>query len=330
MESVTSPLYVDIELPEQMLALKTAITALVNAPMLSGKAPHGTCVVIGNFDGVHLGHQALFRVAASEPWPVVALTFDPHPRECFGLPHERLLQTDERVRLLYQAGAALVVVLHFCRELAALTPEVFVRAILSDALHARSLVLGHDFVLGCKRKGSADVLAALGQTYGYAVHSIPALRDADGRIISSSLLRELLREGNVQCAARLMGRPHQIFGMVESGFQRGRVLGFPTANLGLAHNAPILPAVGVYATTALLSGESTPRPSVTNIGRNPTFANTQLTVETHVLDFEGDLYGQSFTVYFHHHIRSEIKFASLDELKAQIPADIAQAKVLLE
>lgn len=337
MESVSTPLFVDIERPEQMQALKSAIESLAESGTQAGQVFGGTCVVIGNFDGVHLGHQALFREAVASgknmgagARPVVALTFDPHPRECFGLPHERLLQTRERVSLLYDAGAALVVVLRFSRELAALSPDAFVQNILVQMLQARVLVLGHDFVLGHDREGSAEVLSALGQTYGFSVCRVPALRDEAGRVISSSLLRELLRAGNVQGAARLMGRPHRVSGTVESGFQRGRLLGFPTANLKLAHTTSILPAVGVYATTARLSGQSFLYPSVTNIGRNPTFDNTQLTVETHVLDFEGDLYNQPFTVYFHHHIRGEIKFASLDELKAQIQADTAQARLLLK
>lgn len=343
MDSVNAPVYADIQSLDQMRALKSAVGELLCSanPTLSTKpagsvqppcALHdGTCVVIGNFDGVHLGHQSLFGAATTPPLntqhrPVVALTFNPHPRECFGLPHERLLPVNERVGLLHEVGADMVVVLHFSRQLAALLPEAFVQDILVGTLQTRSLVLGYDFVLGREREGSAEVLISLGQKYGFSVHSIPALRDHTGRIISSSSIREMLRKGNVEGAAEVMGRAHRVSGVIEKGFQRGRVLGFPTANLCLAHNPAIVPAVGVYATSVLLPGQSLPRPAVTNIGRNPTFTNDLITMETHVLDFEGNLYDQPLTVYFHHYIRGEIKFNSIDELKAQIQADIITAK----
>lgn len=315
-----SSLYADIEDSASLSAIKTALAAV---------APAGCCAVIGNFDGVHLGHQALFAAAKEHALPVVALTFDPHPRELFGLPHARLLTTEDRVALLHKAGADLVVMLRFTHGLAALTPEDFADQLLQHILCARVLVLGHDFVLGKGRAGTAEKLNVLGESRKFIVCRIPALLDADGVIISSTRIREFLAAAAVDKAAMQLGRPHHLTGLVAQGFQRGRLLGFPTANLVLPEPAPLLPAPGAYVTSVAFPGSPQICMSVTNIGRNPTFANESLTIETHLLDFSADLYGQTLTVRFHHHLRSERKFDSLDALKAQLFADTEQARAQL-
>lgn len=311
-----------------VIASPTELIGLAELPSLakSIEAPE-TCVVIGNFDGVHRGHQLLFTEAAKEALPVLALTFDPHPRETFGLSHHRLLTTDERVALLSQCGASRVVVLRFDATLAAFSPTEFVQRILLETLHMRSLILGHDFGLGKAREGTGDVLDALGHEHGFAVRHIPALMDA-GLAISSSRIRNLLAESDVQGAAHLLGRPHRVSGKVVKGFQRGRTIGFPTANLEQEHPGPMLPGIGVYATrTRTPDGHC--HPSVTNIGRNPTFGNEDQTVETHILDFSGDLYGALLHVEFVARLRGEVKFSGIDALKTQIFADTELARSIL-
>lgn len=335
--------------PASLLAVQKRLAIL---------SPEGFCVVIGNFDGVHRGHQSLFAVATASSYPVLALTFDPHPREVFGLPHARLLSTEDRVRLLHEAGAELVVLLTFSTELATMTPADFADQILAQTLHTRTLILGYDFVLGRAREGTAAILIALGQTHGFDLHQIPALLDCfqndalkqemfqkqkvldgqsasnvqgtEGEIISSTRIRDCLERGEVDKAASQLGRPYHLTGTVVQGFQRGRLLGFPTANLALAAPAPMQPGPGVYATTIRCEGAKTPLLAVTNIGRNPTFGNETLSIETHILDFSDNLYGKQLTVRFHHRLRSERKFDSLEALKAQLSEDVAQARTLLE
>lgn len=313
-------LYADLDDTASLTAIESALAAA---------APNGSCVVIGNFDGVHLGHQALFAAAKTQDLPVVALTFSPHPRELFGLPHARLLTSADRVSLLHEVGADLVIMLRFTPELAAMSPEDFADQLLVRTLRTRVLVLGHDFVLGKGRAGTAERLGGIGESRNFVVRRIPALLDADGVIISSTRIREFLAAAAVDKAALQLGRPHHLTGTVVQGFQRGRQLGFPTANLALPEPAPLMPAPGVYASSVVLENDDKFLPSVTNIGRNPTFANEAQTIETHLLDFSGDLYGQTLTVRFHHHLRSERKFESLDALKAQLFADTEQARALL-
>lgn len=292
-------------------------------------APQGTVAVVGNFDGVHRGHQMLFTEAARAGLPVVAVTFEPHPREVFGREHHRLLTPEEREALLLQAGAARVVVLRFDTGLAAMPPQVFVGDVLLDALHMQRLVVGYDFVMGRNREGTGDVLAAMGKAQGFAVQQLPAMVDEEtGEVISSTRIRNLLVEGNVSMAARLLGRSHRVTGTVAKGFQRGRGIGFPTANLERETPSPMLPARGVYATRAQLA-DGRVYGSVTNIGYNPTFGNELLTMETHLLHFDGDLYGQQLRVLFYERLRGERKFDGLEALKAQITADSQRAHTLL-
>ena len=290
----------------------------------------GTCVTIGNFDGVHIGHQALLasaRVRAERARrPLVTVTFDPHPLEVLApqMAPSRLTDTPTRLRLLQQAGIDAVLLLPFTRELAAMEPDAFVREILVKGLNAQDLFIGYDFSLGKGRTGTGAVLSALGEKLHYSCERFgPVL--VDGEPVSSTRIRQLIRKGDMPGAAALLGRPHGVCGTVVSGFRRGRDLGFPTANLEPPKVQ--LPPVGVYATWARLGIERFP--AVTNVGDNPTFAGESMTVETHLLDFSRDLYGQELEIDFVQHIRDQVKFDGPQALVRQIAQDVRQARDIL-
>ena len=308
----------------------------------------GTAVTVGNFDGVHLGHQALLsltceRAAAMGTLPV-AMTFNPHPLEVL-TPHAppRLTTSQERVALLEASGMALVLLVAFTPEFAALSPETFVRRILLDTLNMRDLLLGHDFTLGKGRAGTPEVLAELGKTEGFKVDRLDAL-SVHGEVVSSTRIRELLRLGQVWEASSLLGRLYAVRGEVIHGQNRGgRLLGFPTANL--APTSTMLPRPGVYVTLATpsetaggglpsVTDATKPAPAthaaVTNIGYNPTFGAGVLTVETHLLDFDADLYGKHLEVAFVERLRGEVAFTGPDALVAQIKKDSDQARKILK
>ena len=308
----------------------------------------GTAVTVGNFDGVHLGHQALLRMtcerAAAMGTIPVAMTFDPHPLEVL-TPHAppRLTTPQTRLALLEASGMALVLLVHFTPEFAALSPETFVRRVLLGTLHMRDLLLGYDFTLGKGRTGTPDMLARLGEAEGFTVDRLDAL-SVHGEAVSSTRIRELLRQGQVWETSTLLGRLYSVQGEVIHGKKRGGdLLGFPTANL--APTSTMLPKPGVYVTLATPFASArtglptitdptrlTPetRPAVTNIGYNPTFGPGALTVETHLLDFEGDLYGKHLEVAFVERLRGEVSFTGPDALVAQIRKDVAQARKVLE
>lgn len=306
----------------------------------------GTFVTIGNFDGVHLGHQALLELtrsrAVAENALPVAITFDPHPMEVL-TPHAppRLATPRERLALLDASGMALVMLLTFTRELAAMPPDLFVRRILLDGLNMRQLFLGYDFTLGKGRSGTPELLAELGVQEGFIVDQLPALSVHD-EVVSSTRIRELLHLGQVWEASALLGRLYSVRGEVIHGQSRGGRLGFPTANL--APTPVMLPKPGVYVTLAtpsegmgsglptILSSSELPEntfPAVTNIGYNPTFGPGALTIETHLLDFDQDLYGKQLEVAFVERLRGEISFTGPDMLVTQIRKDIEQARAIL-
>lgn len=308
----------------------------------------GSCVTVGNFDGVHLGHRALLsltleRAAATGGAPV-AVTFDPHPMEVL-TPHAppRLTTPETRLALLEASGMALVLLVSFTPELAALPPETFVRRVLLDTLNMRELLIGYDFTLGKGRSGTPEVLARLGKAEGFRVDRLEALSVHD-EVVSSTRIRELLRQGQVWEASTLLGRLYSVQGEVVHGKNRGgRLLGFPTANL--ASTSAMLPKPGVYATLATPSesaGNGLPavldptalargiRPAVTNIGYNPTFGPGALTVETFLMDFDGDLYGKHLEVAFLERLRGEISFTGPDALMEQIRKDTEQARKIVE
>jgi riboflavin kinase / FMN adenylyltransferase len=282
-------------------------------------------LVIGNLDGVHLGHQAVLRqaraIADARGLRLAVLTFDPHPNEVLRGAAPPLLSTIERrIELLRAHGVDDVVVEPFTPELAAFAPERFARELLHDRLAARAIVVGENFRFGAHRAGDLAALRRFGAELGFDVVAAEVAGD-EGGPYSSTRVREAVARGEIAEATRLLGRPHAISGTVEHGDHRGRTLGFPTANLGGVPE--LLPPHGVYAVRA--AG----RPGVMNLGRRPTVDGRSLRIEVHLFDFEGDLYGRRMLVEVVAHIRAEKKFAGLEALKAQIEDDARRARALL-
>ena len=291
----------------------------------------GGAVALGNFDGVHRGHQALIDRTAEQAKllnaPVVALTFEPHPRRFF-VPDTgpfRLTLPAAKLRLLEQYGVQAVLAQRFDEAFAALSPDAFIDDVLLKGLGARHVVCGYDFTFGNRRGGNVERLREAGRQKGFGVTVLdPVMRE--GEIYSSTRIREALRAGWVSEAAELLGHHWEIEGVVELGDQRGRTIGFPTANVALGEH--LRPRFGVYAVRALVDGEW--RNAVANLGRRPTFGKLQENFEVHLFDFAGDLYGKTLRVALIDFIRPEMKFTGLDQLKAQIAADGEAARKLLK
>jgi riboflavin kinase / FMN adenylyltransferase len=290
-----------------------------------------TVVTIGNFDGVHLGHRAIIgRVtqrARELKAQAVAVTFEPHPlkvlRPEINLP---LLTTPEqKLKLLEEAGLDAVVVLPFSREFATIPAREFVIQYFCERLQVREVVVGHDYGFGRGREGNIDLLREMGQAHGFTVQVVWAV-EAEGAVVSSSLIRALLRLGKVTEASRLLGRRYRVTGEVVRGKGRGaKLLGVPTANLRSVNE--LLPASGIYAVRVHRGGDIIN--GVANIGTCPTFDNQELSLEAHLLDFAADLYGETLEVEFAVRLRGEQKFSSLEALAAQIHRDIDHARGLL-
>jgi riboflavin kinase/FMN adenylyltransferase len=292
-------------------------------------------VTIGVFDGVHRGHQRVVgravEAAAQLGLPVVVITFDPHPDEVVrpGSHPPFLSTTRRRAELLAGLGADAVCVLPFTPEFSRLGPDEFVRVVLVDRLHAARVVVGEDFRFGHRAAGDVALLAELGEKYDFVAEAEPLLTD-DGVRISSTAIREHLAAGDVAAAARDLGRPHRVEGVVVRGQQRGRGLGFPTANLEtLPHTA--IPADGVYAgwLAALGPGghEQERWPAAISVGTNPTFDGRERTVEAYALDRDDlDLYGVHVAVDFAARLRGMIKFDSVADLVEQIRRDVDDAR----
>jgi len=284
--------------------------------------------VIGNFDGVHRGHQAVLgralREAAAHGLVPTVLTFDPHPALVLGRDAPPFLTSHEdKVRLLRELDPALeVVTWTFSRELAASSPEEFARTVLVDALSARIVVVGQNFRFGHGRSGDLERLHELGRDLGFVARSEPLQGDAAGPY-SSTRVREALEQGDVRGAAALLGRDHFLSGVVMRGDGRGRKLGFPTANLGGVSVA--VPADGVYAGLADF-GEGA-RLAVMNIGGRPTFTNVRA-LEVHVVGAAPDLYDKRLTVHFRERLRATRRFDSVEDLVRQIGADVEHAQKL--
>jgi riboflavin kinase/FMN adenylyltransferase len=289
-------------------------------------------VTIGSFDGVHLGHQAVIRRlvegAHGEGLPAVAITFFPHPSKVLrgnGSPFY-LSTPEERAEILAGLGVDLTITLTFDKEMASFSADQFM-GLLTSHLGLKRLLVGHDFALGRGREGNFEVLEKLGLQYHYEIEGLSPLT-VNGELVSSSRIRELLAQGNVALAAAYLGRWYAVQGSVVPGDGRGRTIGIPTANLDVWHER-LLPANGVYATFARLNGVN--YPSVTNIGVRPTFEAQAPAprVETHVLDFQQDLYGANLRLDFVQFLRSEQRFPSIQELIDQIQTDIHYAREVL-
>ncbi len=288
-------------------------------------------VALGNFDGVHLGHAHLLRTAhAARPGAKLAvLTFEPHPRELFRPddPPFRLMLAEERAAALAALGVQVLYELPFDPAFSALTADAFVTEVLHQGVGAAHLACGADFAFGHRRGGDAAFLATQAEALGIGLTLVPKLADAQGPI-SSTRIRRLLQDGYPERAAADLGRPWAVRGPVTHGDQRGRTIGFPTANIPLGRH--LEPARGVYAVTARLPDGATV-PGVANIGRRPTVnEGTESRVEAHLFDWKGDLYGQQVSVALLAFLRAECKFASFDELRTQIVQDAEQARALLQ
>jgi riboflavin kinase/FMN adenylyltransferase len=292
-----------------------------------------TVVVIGNFDGVHLGHRHVVRtarqIADSEGLSVVAVTFDPHPMAVLRPDHApvTLADLDTRCRLLADAGADDVLVIRFSRDIAGWTPEEFIDRILVDGLHARHVVVGGNFRFGNRAAGDVATLTEAGRSRDFVVEGIAL--DGGPQVWSSTYVRTCLAAGDVEGAAEALGRPYVVTGVVVEGDKRGRDLGFPTANVPVGSLA--VPADGVYAGRLRVLPDGEPMPAAISIGTNPTFVGArERRVEAYVLDrTDLDLYGERVEVAFEARIRGMVTFDGVDSLVATIRDDVDRTRTLL-
>lgn len=284
-------------------------------------------LALGNFDGVHLGHQNIFRHVVSRAEELggtpMVFTFDCHPLKVLAPERAPLVLTTnaQKRRLIGALGVRAGLWIPFTEQFARQKPLAFIRDVLQERIGVHELVVGYDFRFGHCRAGSVSLLQQQAAAHGYEVTVIPAVKLGD-MVVSSSTIRALLQRGQVEEAARLIGRDYVLSGSVVEGFHRGAKLGFRTANVRVDHE--LVPREGVYAVRVEWQGRH--YPGVANVGHNPTFGNESLSVEVHLLDFDGDLYGAQVEVAFAARIRDERKFASVDELVAQIACDVQQAR----
>lgn len=290
-------------------------------------------VTVGNFDGVHLGHHAIITEAvaraAHHGGVCLLVTFEPHPQLVIGRRPLLSLLTplEEKLRLLARFPIAAVLVIPFTLEVAQTEPERYVQQVYVECLHARELVVGYTHAFGRHGAGNTDLLQRMGSAYGFQVRVVPPVT-ADGSVVNSTRVRECVTTGRVCEAARLLGYPYTLAGRVRHGEGRGRLLDFPTANLQIASPQKLLPAHGVYAVRA--STGSSEWPGVMNIGVRPTFGPGAVSVEVHLLDFQGDVYGCDLRVEVVERLRAEQRFSGVDALRAQIAADVEQARQVLQ
>jgi riboflavin kinase/FMN adenylyltransferase len=289
-------------------------------------------LTIGNFDGLHRGHQALLKsvvqTAADKKGTASVLTFDPHPITVLspGTPLRLLTTMEAKLARLEEAGVEHVFCVPFDKAFAALAPDQFVFKILRDQIGVREVLVGEQFAFGAGRSGRMADLVRLSHTAGFVVHAVSPIR-VDGEIVSSTRIRMMVQAGEVARAARFLGRLYDLAGTVVPGEQRGQSMGWPTANIRLPHHR-VTPADGVYATTALWNGRSID--SVAYIGMRPTFGNGERLLEVYLLDERIDLYGQEITVRFVERLRGDRVFATSEELSRQIDVDVLRARDVLK
>jgi riboflavin kinase/FMN adenylyltransferase len=311
-----------------MYVLTSELDELTLPPGLDGS---DSVLTIGSFDGIHVGHQALIErlIADARAQDRLAglVTFYPHPSVVLHPQRPTLYLTTpgEKTALLEPMGLDWVTVISFTEQLADMSPRAFMQ-VLYDRVSLRGVWVGPDFALGSNRQGDAERLYQLGQEMGFEVHDIPYVTK-DGQKVSSTHIRRLLQRGRVKEAACLLGRSYSVCGEVLHGAQRGRCLGFPTANVGV-HSDRVIPANGVYATYVCLDRKRLP--SVTNVGVRPTFDNGTRSVEVYILDYEGDLYGRDLVVEFVDRLRPELRFSDVQDLVKQMQQDVADAIEILD
>ena len=290
----------------------------------------GAVLAIGNFDGVHRGHQALLQrvkdIAKPLKIPAGVLAFEPHPRTVFqpGRPHFLLTTITQRIALFQRFGLDLAVVLPFDRRLAELTADAFIERVLVAGLGIRHAVIGYDFHFGKDRGGSPSSLAAAGKEMGFGVTIVEPVAEG-GEVVSSSAIRAELAQGDVEGAAQLLGHRWRVAGEVKGGAKRGTGMGYPTANIGLAPGTAL--AHGIYAVKVHVGGRV--HQGAAYLGTRPTFDNGDAVLETFLLDFDGDLYGRTIELEFIGFIRADRKFESTDALVAQMDKDVAKARTIL-
>ncbi len=297
----------------------------------SSRAPHPV-LTIGNFDGQHVGHQALLsavvELAAQHHGTPMVLTFDPHPSRVLspGKALQFLTPKEEKMEFFEKLGIAELVILEFSRQLASLTPEAFTSQVLQDGLGVRDLFIGENFVFGKGRSGNVQDLTLLGSQANFLVHPMSPVM-IDGDIVSSTRIRKLLQAGEVKAATQCLGRPYRLSEQVIPGEHRGAQLGWPTANLRIAPHR-VIPADGIYATMAYVQGDWLP--SVSYIGSRPTFDEGERLLEVHLFDQDRSLYGERIQVYFIDYIRGDKRFLNSDDLVRQIELDASQARTVLQ
>lgn len=292
----------------------------------------GAVIALGNFDGFHQGHQAVageaIRWARETGRPSIVATFDPHPVRLFkpDVPPFRLTTLEQRQELYLAAGATAMLVFHFNADLAGTSADDFVRVLLAEQLGVAGVVTGEDFTFGKGRAGNRQMLADLGAQCGIQTRAVPPVMDS-GEPVSSSRIRAALQAGEPETATRLLTRPFAIRGVVTHGDKRGREIGYPTANLTIENY--LRPRFGIYAVTGTVLASGQELKGAANIGVRPTFDPPKELLEPYFFDFSGDLYGQEIEVAFHHFLRPEAKFASLNDLVAQMERDCNRARELL-
>ncbi|HXJ35076.1 MAG TPA: bifunctional riboflavin kinase/FAD synthetase [Candidatus Eisenbacteria bacterium] len=288
-------------------------------------------LTLGNFDGVHRGHQAILARAVAEArsrgGQTVALTFHPHPVMVLAAQRApgMIQSLHDRLATLRRLGVDVAVVQRFTREFASHDPDAFITRDILPSLDLAHVVVGYNVNFGRNRAGTAETLRALGASHGFSVEAVGPVAEGDAAV-SSSGVRRAVAAGDVATARLLLGRPYGLRGRVVTGEQRGRTLGFPTANLHVGRRL-VLPADGVYAVYARAGGA--PMPAVLNVGVRPTFGELRRTIEAHVLDWQGDLYGRWLELAFVAHLRGERRFSGPDELRRAIADDVVRARAAL-
>jgi riboflavin kinase / FMN adenylyltransferase len=288
-------------------------------------------LTIGNYDGIHVGHRTIIRMvkerAAGMDGTSMLMTFDPHPLQILRPGHElpSIAPLPERIRLIEETGIDVLIVVPFTREFGLIEPPDFVKGILVDRLKIMGLIIGYDFRFGRGGKGDISVLRKYGSEYGFSVDVVEPIT-INHEKVGSNRIRILLREGAIAAANEFLGRPYAVEGQVIRGMSRGKAIGFPTINLRTEYN--LVPSNGVYITEVEFDGKK--HGAVTNIGYNPTFGNTERSIETFILDFQGGLYERSVKLYFLKRLRDEVKFGSIEELKKRISADVKEARGYFE
>ncbi|NKB19773.1 MAG: bifunctional riboflavin kinase/FAD synthetase [Alphaproteobacteria bacterium] len=296
----------------------------------------GAAIALGNFDGVHRGHQAVLSeikgIARSLEASSAAMTFDPHPRRYFqpDTPLFEMTPGGAKSRHIGALGTDIHFVMPFDPNFSSLEANEFIERVLVEGLGACHIVAGYDFVFGKGRKGDVGLLEQGGAEHGFGVTVVPAVQADDGMTYSSTVIRKHIREGQPREAAELLGRAWEIEGEVMTGDQRGRQIGFPTANVD--PGSYVMPALGVYAVwVGVTDGPDTVwHKAVVNVGRRPTFDGEGITVEAHIFDFDQDLYGKVLRVAFVEFIRPEMKFDGFEAIKTQIAADCVTAREILD